>query len=155
MCKFCWGVLLLLLLVIAGAVYKFGIKGSALQDEDGRLSIQLSKAERNLVLSEMRAFLTAVQAITEASMADRMKDAAAAARRVGMAAQGDVPLALMGKLPLEFKQLGMSTHRSFDQLALDAEQLGDRDHTLTQLAELMRNCVACHAAYSFTPESPR
>ena len=35
----------------------------------------------------------------------------------------------------------------FDQLALDADQLGDRDHVLEQLGVLMNNCIACHAQY--------
>ncbi|HID48188.1 MAG TPA: hypothetical protein EYP40_00985, partial [Chromatiales bacterium] len=35
----------------------------------------------------------------------------------------------------------------FDQLALDAEQLGDPAHALAQLSTLMQNCVACHAVY--------
>ncbi|NOY15605.1 MAG: cytochrome c, partial [Gammaproteobacteria bacterium] len=52
-----------------------------------------------------------------------------------------------GKLPLAFKKLGFDTHAKFDQLAMDANDLGDRDHTLQQLSTLMENCVACHAAY--------
>ena len=43
--------------------------------------------------------------------------------------------------------LGFDTHRRFDQLALDAEQLGDTQHSLQQLAKLMANCVSCHASY--------
>jgi cytochrome c556 len=58
----------------------------------------------------------------------------------------------MGKLPLAFKQLSVDTHAKFDELALDAEQLGDPDHTLAQLNRLMQNCVSCHAAYRFELE---
>lgn len=43
---------------------------------------------------------------------------------------------LIGGLPLEFKQLGFSVHRDLDQIALDAESLGDRDHTLKQFSHL-------------------
>ncbi len=75
----------------------------------------------------------------------------APARWASPPSQG-VPGTLMGKLPLEFKKLGFDTHTRFDQLALDAEQLGDPGHSLTQLAELMQNCVACHAAYRFEVE---
>ena len=53
----------------------------------------------------------------------------------------------MGKLPIEFKQLGFDTHTKFDQLAMDAEDLEDGNHALSQLATLMENCVGCHAAY--------
>jgi len=148
MCKFCWAVLFLLLLGIAAAVYKFGFVGSVVQAPDGRQALQLTTGERNMVLGEMRDFLVAVQAIITATNAEDMAAAAAAAREVGMAAQTAVPLTLIGKLPLEFKKLGFGTHSKFDQLALDAEQLGDAQQTREQLAALMNNCVACHATYS-------
>ena len=148
MCKFCWTVLLLLLLAIGVAVYKFGFVGSVVQAPDGRQALQLTLGERNMVLGEMRDFLVAVQAIIVATNAEDMAVAAAAARKVGMAAQTAVPPALIGKLPLAFKKLGFGTHSQFDQLALDAEQLGDPLQTREQLAALMNNCVACHATYS-------
>lgn len=36
-------------------------------------------------------------------------------------------------------------------IALDAEGLGKRDHTLRQAAERMHKCVACHAMYTVRP----
>ena len=148
MCKFCWTVLLLLLLLIGAAVYKFGFVGSVVQAPDGRQALQLTTAERNMVLGEMRDFLVAVQAIIAATNTEDMAAAATAARKVGMAAQTAVPPALIGKLPLEFKKLGFGTHSAFDQLALDAEQLGDPGQTREQLAALMSKCIACHETYS-------
>ncbi len=150
MCKFCWTLLLLLLLALGGAVYKFGFLGSVETAPDGRQALQLTVAERNMVLREMRAFLVAVQNILDATNREDMKAAAAAARKVGMAAQGDIPPGLIGKLPLAFKKLGFSTHKQFDELALDAAQLGDPQHTREQLAALMSNCLACHATYSLS-----
>lgn len=148
MCKFCWIVLLLLLLTIGAAVYKFGFVGSVVQAPDGRQALQLTTAERNMVLGEMRDFLVATQNILSATNHEDMAAAAAAAKKVGMAAQTAVPPALIGKLPMAFKKLGFGTHSAFDQLALDAEQLGDPQQTREQLAELMNNCVACHVSYS-------
>lgn len=148
MCKFCWTILLLLLLALAGAVYKFGFLGSVEQAPDGRQALQLTVDERNMVLGEMRAFLVAVQNVIAATNTEDMNAAAQAARSVGMAAQTGVPPGLIAKLPMEFKKLGFSTHRKFDALALDAEQLGDPQHTREQLATLMNNCIACHATYS-------
>ena len=150
MCKFCWTVLLLLLLALGGAVYKFGFVGSVERAPDGRQALLLTVDERNMVLGEMRAFLVAVQNILAATNSEDMDVAAEAARRVGMAAQGAIPPGLIGKLPMEFKKLGFSTHRKFDELALDAAQLGDPQHTREQLANLMNNCVACHATYSLS-----
>ncbi len=148
MCRVCWGSLLVVILLIAGAVYKFGFLGSTLPSKDGRLAIQLTSAERTLVLSEMRAFLESVQVITEGVAQEDMKKVADAARRVGLAAQQGVPVSLMGKLPMAFKQLGLDTHRKFDQIALDAEQFGGVGQTLEQLSVLLRNCAGCHAGYS-------
>ena len=65
-----------------------------------------------------------------------------------------VPASLMGKLPLGFKQLGFDTHSRFDQLALDAESLGDAGQSLAALGELMANCVACHAAFRIDAPQP-
>ena len=81
-----------------------------------------------------------------------MQAVAESARSAGLAAQQGVPGSLMGKLPVEFKKLGYDTHAKFDELALDAEQLGDEEHALSQLGVLMQNCVACHAAYRLETE---
>ena len=136
-----------LLLLIAGGAYKFLIQGSVSESTDGRMSLLLNAGERDLVLEEMRAFLTSVQMITQGISENDMGLVAEYARKAGKAAQGEVPGTLIGKLPMEFKKLGFDTHTKFDQLALDAEDLGDGSHALTQLATLMQNCIACHAAY--------
>jgi len=147
MCKKCWIVVACLVMVLTGVLFKFLVQGSVVESTDNRLSLQLTDSERNLVLSEMRQFLASVQLITTAIASEDMTSIVSSARRVGMGAQGDVPVSLMGKLPLEFKKLGFDTHTKFDTLALDAEQLGDPQHTLEQLSQLMQNCVGCHAAY--------
>jgi cytochrome c556 len=151
MCKFCWTLLLLMLLAVAGVAYKV-VMGSVETAPDGRQALKLTPEERNLVLGEMRGFLVAVQGVIAATNREEMQAAAEAARKAGMAAQTAVPPALIAKLPLEFKKLGFDTHRKFDALALDAEQLGDPDHTRGQLAELMTNCIGCHATYSLVAE---
>lgn len=147
MCKKCWIVVGVLCVAMLGMAYKFMVQGSVTDSTDGRVAIQLNGAERDLVLGEMRMFLAAVQTITENSPKGDMEAIAAAARKVGRAAQQAVPATLVGKLPLEFKQLGFDTHAKFDQLALDAEQMGDRDTVLEQMGKMMQNCVACHATY--------
>ena len=152
MCKGCWISVLVLLLAIAGMAYKFVFSGSVVAASDGREAIVLTPAERDMVLAEMRTFLETVQAVTDGVVKDDMAAVAGAARRVGSAARQGMPGSLVGKLPLGFKQLGFDTHSRFEQLALDAEQLGDGEHTLGQLAELMQNCVACHATYRFTTD---
>ncbi|MEE9422484.1 MAG: cytochrome c [Gammaproteobacteria bacterium] len=155
MCKLCWAISFILFLAVAALGYTFIIKGETVAGSDGRAVIVMPEGERDLVLSEMRAFLAAVQGIINASNEDDMEAVAKHAKGVGFAAQQAVPASLMKKLPLEFKKLGMGTHKAFDQLALDAADLGDKGHTMQQLGELMQSCVACHAAYRIDPEVPR
>jgi len=147
MCRVAWILAVLFALVMGGMAYKFIFSGSVVEASDGRQSIQLSEGERDLVLSEMRTFLSSVQQITEGLAAKNMQQVAKAALEVGRAAQQAVPGSLMGKLPLGFKKLGFDTHAKFDQLAMDAEQLGDPEQTLEQLSVLTQNCVACHEMY--------
>lgn len=147
MCKLSWSVSGLLFVALVAMVFKFIIVGSVAPASDGREALLLQEGERDIVLSEMRAFLASVQAITDGLSTGNMKKVVAAAHAVGNAAKKGVPASLMGKLPLAFKKLGFDTHRKFDMLALDAKQLSDPAHTLKQLAALMNNCVACHASY--------
>lgn len=145
--KKCMTIIAALFLIIAVGFYKFILQGSTAQSADGRTTILLNDSERNLVLAEMRGFLSSIQQINQGISENNMKLVAESARRSGKAAQGVVPGTLVGKLPIQFKKLGGDTHKRFDQLAMDAEDLEDGSHTLEQLSALMNNCVSCHAAY--------
>jgi hypothetical protein len=149
MCKLCWTAVIVLAVISTGLIYKFVIQGNVTESPDGRTVILLDRNERALVLSEMRVFLESVQQITSGISDNDMERVVEYARKSGRKAQMEVPGSLIGKLPLSFKQLGHGTHAGFDQLALDAEQLGDPDHSLSQLSALLENCVTCHATYRF------
>jgi hypothetical protein len=150
----CWIIAALLAAILAILLWKLVVVGDTAPSSDGRTAIQLTPAERDLVLTEMRGFLASVRDITAASVAEDPAAMSEAARRVGQAAAQGVPVSLMGKLPLPFKKLGLDTHQRFDQLALDVDQMDDPDLGMTQLADLLGNCVACHAAYRIEPEAP-
>ena len=154
MTKLAWSLATLFLITTLILSYTFLVQGKTRLSEDGRTAVLLAPGERDLVLTEMRAFLVAVQAIVDAGTKKDAAAIAAAARAVGMATAGDVPASLMGKLPLGLKKLGLDTHRAFDQLALDVEQMGDTSQALVDLSQLMNNCIACHAAYRLEPETP-
>ena len=62
-----------------------------------------------------------------------------------------MPPALRTKFPSDWRDLGHSLHQDFDLMALDAETIEDRQHTLKQLSEAMGKCVACHAIYRLGP----
>lgn len=118
---------------------------------DTRQAIVLEPPERAMILTEMRAFLGGVQAITAALARGDMKTVAGAARALGRAATHEMPASLMQKLPQDFRRQGFAVHGDFDQIALDAEQLGDGAHSLKQVAETLAKCVACHATYQLAP----
>ena len=147
MCKLCWTLLVLLIAVAGVGVWRFMAGAPTTVAEDGRRVIQVSSAERNLVLREMREFLVAVRKIVEAAEKNDMDAVATAAAAAGMKVTHAMPPGLMGKLPLEFKQLGMSVHSGFDQIALDAQSLGDPGHTRGQLVQLLYKCEGCHASF--------
>lgn len=152
MCRLSWILNIVLLALLGITLYQFVIRGSVAPSPDGRAAIVLTDAERNLVLSEMRGFLVAIQGISAAVVGGDVDGVVEHAKAVGMASSEGVPPALIGKLPLGFKKLGFATHRGFDQLALDIEQMGDAGLAQEKLATLMQNCVACHAAYRLTTE---
>jgi hypothetical protein len=133
-------------------VYLFVVRGQTLPASDGRTAILLAPGERDMVLAEMRGFLTAVQGVGQAIVDEDAKAAVLAAREAGAAAQQGAPPSLVGKLPVEFKRLGIDTHQRFDQLAMNIETFEETGQALPELVELMNNCTACHAAYRFELE---
>ena len=145
--RICYAIIATLLLIIAGMAYKFIIAGSTERAEDDRLAVSLAPAERALMLGEMREFVSGLQAIAHALSRDDMKAVAKASRALGSARAHEVPAAMMGKLPLEFKTLASGVHGEFDAIALDAETIALSKRTLEQLSSALQKCVACHATY--------
>lgn len=121
---------------------------------DGRVTLQLTPDERAVVLEEMRLFLAGVQKMTGALARQDMPATAAAARDLGQKMVHELPPALRAKLPAEFRQLGASVHRDFDQIAMDAESMKDVSTTLHQLSATMQKCVSCHATYQIASPAP-
>jgi hypothetical protein len=123
-------------------------------EHDTRVVLELTPAERNMVLQEMRMFLDGVQKMTGALGGQDMQAAADAARNLGQKMVHEVPPALRAKLPLEFRQLGSSVHRDFDQIALDAEGMKDVGTTLNQMSATLKKCASCHSMYQIRTSAP-
>ena len=115
--------------------------------DDSRVVLELTPGERAMILEEMRMFLVGVQKMTGALGKQDVPAAAEAARDMGQKMVHEVPPALRAKLPMEFRQLGFSVHRDFDQIALDADSMKDVSYSLNQLSATLQKCVACHATY--------
>jgi hypothetical protein len=142
-----WGVGMATLLAMSAAMANEHAQGADGATKDERKTIELDPSARALVLTEMRQFLTGIQGMTEALSKDDLKTVARTAHSLGMQAAHEVPPEVKAKLPMEFKQLGFAVHREFDQLAMDAESLGDPRHTLKQMGGILQQCVACHSVY--------
>jgi hypothetical protein len=125
----------------------FTVTAAAANEVDKRQVLTLSEHQRNHVLTEMRGLLSGTQNILDALSREDMATVAREARSLGMGMVHKGEDHLKAVLPKEFMQLGMSVHKSFDKIALDAESLKDPKHTLQQLGESMQKCNACHAAY--------
>lgn len=125
----------------------FFVRGNTAAGTDGRTAIVLQAAERDLVLGEMRLLLTATHGILQGVNANDMKQVAAAARSAGMGAAVDVNPALMAKLPLPFKELGMTVHHRMDDIAAAAENGKPAPEIMGMLTDTLSNCIACHASW--------
>jgi hypothetical protein len=137
-----WGVTIAVLLW-------FFLRGSTAAGTDHRIAIMLHPAERELVLSEMRGLLVATQGILEGANQGDMPHIIKAARAGGMAGTAEVNPALMAKLPLEFKALGMSVHHDMDAIAKAADDRRPTAELLKMTSDTLTKCIACHAAWQF------
>jgi hypothetical protein len=149
MTKTCLIIILLLTIIIFDGIYKFFFQDTVPESSDGRELIALNTDEKDFVLAEMRLFLSSTQQIIQGIAEDDMELVASQAKKSGKDVQVTAPATLANKLPVQFRQLGSDTHAKFDQIAMDAKDLGDSDHSLSQLAVLLQNCTSCHEAYRF------
>ena len=146
----CW-IALVIWIAGTGVLGWFFVKGVTTPSADGRTAVLLAPAERDFILTEMRQLLQAVHGVvTGVSNPDQTRghvQAAAAARSARMVMALDDNPTLMLKLPLPMKQLGMSVHRDFDELA-DAITAGATSQGILQdLSTITNRCLACHEMY--------
>jgi cytochrome c556 len=131
----------------------FFVNGWTAKGTDGRMEIRLAPNERDLILGEMRQLLKAVHGVVtgvagQDQPADRQR-IEQAARAAGMGMAVDVNPAIMVKLPLPFKQMGMSIHRDMDALADAIAQKETPQQILQRLSSMTARCTTCHDLYRF------
>jgi hypothetical protein len=97
----------------------------------------------------MRTMLNSLNQLLTAGARGDTAGMRVAATRSGLATAVDPALEKL--LPEEFLQLGMSTHRQFDELGAAVQRGVSADSVLTRLGQLTSNCVACHATYRLAP----
>jgi hypothetical protein len=149
-------VIAVLLLVIAALAWKFIVAGSTREGgADERTVVVLAQDERALMLREMRGFVAGLQQVTDGLARDDMQAVAAASGAMGTAKAHDAPLAMLAKLPFEFKTLAFGVHRGFDTIAHDAANGGTAKHALGQLAAVLQQCAECHKRYQVNAADAR
>jgi hypothetical protein len=143
-------------MVTIGVAGWFFVQGWTTEGTDGRTQIVLAPAERDLILGEMRMLLKAVHGVV-AGLAGQGQEAdraqmEQAARSAGMHMAEDVNPALMAKLPMPFKQMGMSIHKDMDALADAVIQKETSQQILQRFSNMTARCTACHDMYRFSTE---
>jgi len=138
---------IVLWLVSAVVFGVFFVRGWTSESADHRIAIYLAPAERDLVLGEMRQMLLSVHSLVTGLSAGDRKIMEQAARASGMGMAADVDPVIMAKLPLTFKQQGMSVHRDFDALADSIANGADQSTLLRNFTGITARCVGCHTAY--------
>jgi hypothetical protein len=108
------------------------VSATIAEERDTRTVVQLLPQHRALVLAEMRQFLSGLQQISEALSRDDMGTVASIARALGSPMTQHMDPDLRQAIPEGFRKLGFSVHGDFDQIALDAEDLGDPMYGLLQ-----------------------
>ena len=144
----------LLLWVATIAVFAwFFIRGNTRPGSDGRTAVVLQASERDRVLSEMRGLLSAIQGILEGANQGDMQRIIKVSKAAGMANAADVNPALMAKLPIEFKTLGMRVHRDMDEIAEAAGSGTPAPEILKMASNVLTKCVACHSVWQVKVEN--
>ena len=118
---------------------------------DMREGIPLTDEEKALVAANMRQMLASVQGVTDALARGDGKAVAEAASKSGLVMMQELPVQIRMKFPPPFAQMGMASHKLFDQIAREARSAKGPAPILRLLSESMQNCVACHATYRFAP----
>ncbi len=138
-------------MVTVGVIVALFVQGHTRPGTDGRTEIVLAPAERDLILTEMRQLLKAVHGVVTVlgSPDQNLKAAEGAARAAGMGMAADVNPAIMLKLPLAFKQMGMSIHKDMDHLADGIAQGESSVQILNRLSSMTARCTTCHDMYRF------
>lgn len=139
-------------IVTIGAAAWLFIRGWTAPGTDQRTVIVLAPSERELILAEMRQLLKAVHGIVDglASAEPDRPAMAEAARAAGMGMAADVNPAIMAKLPLPFKQMGMSIHQDMDALADAVIQHETPPKLLKRVASMTARCTTCHDLYQLS-----
>ena len=142
---------LMILWIVSISYIGYKVKYGNAKKVDTRVGITLLPSERDLILGEMRLLLEGLQGIISGLSNGNFEEVKVSARGNGMAMAQDVNPALMLKLPMDFKAIGIGVHKSFDILA-DNIKGKDSRAILGEVASIMDSCIGCHATFKLEIE---
>lgn len=114
---------------------------------DPREAVALSPSETEALLTGMRTYLETIQGIVAAMAENGTARVPEIAAKSGAKLLQDAAPVTGLKLPLGFTSMSFDTHDKFDKLAEKARKGAARGEVLTDLRDIMGNCISCHAAY--------
>ena len=146
---------LVLWVATIGVLGFFFVKGQTVKSADGRTGIVLQDSERDFVLTEMRDLLTSINGIMTSLAKDDYPAAAEWARKVGLKGHSTIEAqnpAIMAKLPIGFKQMGMSLHKDFDEVADMIDKKMSQKEIMGRMGETTSKCISCHSTFKLVTD---
>lgn len=123
-----------------------GLAVQASEPIDKRISLNLTPAEKAEFLAEMQQMLGSIQGVIQGIADDDLAKIIKAAKISGNQMARATPDSVRAKLDDEFRSIGGPTHMMFEELVIRAET-DPADELLRFTANIMSNCMACHARY--------
>lgn len=122
-----------------------------------RTAIELSAAERNYLLNEMRYYLDLLWMVNESlSREDLRTVSIVAKRRAELSAANRLPPELEAKLPSVYRAGWRETNRQIDELGTHASTSEATVRSvLGRMATLLQRCNECHTLYQFRSDPAR
>ena len=117
------------------------------QQADKRTAIALTADQREAILRDHRALLTAMQSIMDGAARMDVPRIRASAQTAGTAAMAGYDSVTQAQLPQAFREQSAQTRAAFDALAEAVRGFTARDTTLAYMARISAQCVSCHAQY--------
>jgi hypothetical protein len=118
---------------------------------DPREAVALNPAETEKMLAGMRMYLETIQGIVAALAENDTTRIPEIAMKSGAKMLEEVAPTTGLKTPMGFSMMSFDTHDKFDKLADKAAKGTSRGEMLSDLRDIMGNCISCHAAYRLAP----
>jgi hypothetical protein len=118
---------------------------------DTRQVVALTPSEAEIMLTGMRTYLETIQGIVAALADNDTMHSSDIAAKSGARMLDSVAPTTGLKVPLDFTMISLDTHDKFDKLADKMRRGTSRTEVLSDMRNIMSNCISCHASYRLAP----